>query len=114
MSTITRIIMEAERTSALEAMWLMREEALRASLARKTTALRQEPAARQVTRQGKTGMMPIGTPITNNNSSGQPEVRVVGRARPAKPIQSVKSKIVPEPDQIQSRPPVRPDLPHRT
>jgi len=54
-----------------------------------------------------------GGPITNN-SLGRPEVRVVGRSRPAKPIHSVKSKIVPEPDQIQSAPPVRPTLPHQT
>ena len=50
---------------------------------------------------------PIGaSPIT------RPEARVVGRApRPAKPIQSVKSKIVPEPDQIQSKPTRLPILP---
>jgi hypothetical protein len=49
-----------------------------------------------------------GEPISNNDP-GHPDVRVVGRARPgatSKPIQrSMKSKIVPEPDQIQSPPP---------
>ena len=62
--------------------------------------------------------VPGGMPITHN-FSGQPSVQVVGRGRLAKPIrskpvQSMKSKIVPEPDQIQSEPPVRSDLPHRT
>ena len=62
--------------------------------------------------------VPGGMPITHN-FSGQPSVHVVGRGRLAKPIrskpvQSMKSKIVPEPDQIQSAPPVRQDLPHRT
>jgi len=62
--------------------------------------------------------VPGGMPITHN-FSGQPSVQVVGRGRLAKPIrskpvQSMKSKIVPEPDQIQSAPPVRQDLPHRT
>jgi len=37
---------------------------------------------------------------------GRPEVRVVGRApRPANPIRSAKSAIVPEPDQVQSERP---------
>jgi hypothetical protein len=37
----------------------------------------------------------------------------VGRARPqpGKPIQTAKSKIVPEPDQIQSKPPTRQSRP---
>ena len=41
---------------------------------------------------------------------GRPEVRVVGRApQPARPVQSAKSKIVPEPDQGKSeRPGSRP------
>jgi hypothetical protein len=45
------------------------------------------------------------TPISNSFSN-HPDVRVVGRARPGsvKPIQTAKSKIVPEPDQIQSKP----------
>jgi hypothetical protein len=32
-------------------------------------------------------------------------VSMVGRSRPTKPMQSGKSKIVPEPDQLQSAPP---------
>jgi hypothetical protein len=42
---------------------------------------------------------------------GQPITAVVGRARVIKPIRSVKSRIVPEPDQIQSPPPVRQSRP---
>jgi len=58
--------------------------------------------------------VPGGMPVTNN-FSGQPSVHVVGRGRVVKPpMWSMKSKIVPEPDQIQSAPPVRQDLPHRT
>ena len=76
--------------------------------------VRQEPM-RQEPEPGNRRPDPhvAGGPITNN-SLGRPEVRVVGRSRPAKPIHSVKSKIVPEPDQIQSAPPVRPTLPHQT
>jgi hypothetical protein len=58
-----------------------------------------------------------GTPVSHNSTPGRPDVTVVGRARPstmAHPIRSAKSKIVPEPDQIQSAPPVRPTLPHQT
>ena len=54
-----------------------------------------------------------GGPVTNN-PLGRAGVTMVGRSRPTKPMQSGKSKIVPEPDQIQSAPPVRPTLPHRT
>jgi hypothetical protein len=49
-----------------------------------------------------------GEPISHNSTPGRPDVTVVGRARPstmAHPIRSAKSKIVPEPDQIQSPPP---------
>jgi hypothetical protein len=39
---------------------------------------------------------------------GRPDVTAIGRARPTtKPMQTGKSKIVPEPDQIQSPPPGR-------
>ena len=48
----------------------------------------------------------------SNNSPGRPDVRVVGRSpQPAKPIRWVKSRIVPEPDQIQSATPVRGEIP---
>jgi hypothetical protein len=46
-----------------------------------------------------------------DSNLGQPVTVAVGRARPAKPIQTVKSKIVPEPDQIQSKPPARQSRP---
>ena len=102
MSTVRQVIMEAETVSAREFIRaVMGEEGLRA-------AARQADARRGAMRQE-----PIGAPITNN-SPGRPEVRVVGRSRPAKPIRSAKSAIVPEPDQIQSAPPTRPTLPHRT
>jgi hypothetical protein len=84
MSTITRIIMEAEATSS-----------------RLDSELRRQ------------GSVSADAPIANN-FSGRPDVHVVGRARLAKPIRSVKSRIVPEPNQVQSAPPVRPALPHRT
>jgi hypothetical protein len=85
------------------------QAASRASLAR-GTASRQEPMHQAPKHQEPVHQEPIGTPITNN-SPGRPEVRVVGRSRPAKPIQSVKSKIMPEPDQVQSAPPVRKEIP---
>ena len=73
MSTVTKLVLEAERESA--------EEALR-------LALRGAP--------------------TGNNSLGRPDVRMVGRSpRPTTPIRSVKSAIVPEPDQVRSEPPHR-------
>ena len=50
-----------------------------------------------------------------SNPSLPTNVHAVGRvSHPAKPIRSVKSAVVPEPDQIQSAPPVRPTLPHQT
>ena len=110
MSTVRQIILDAERVSAREFIReMLGEEGLRAAAqaaARQADArrgaMRQEPAHREPSMRQE----PIGTPITNN-SPGRPEVRVVGRSRPAKPIQSVKSRIVPEPDQIQSAPPRR-------
>jgi hypothetical protein len=47
----------------------------------------------------------VGGDLITNNTPGRPSVSMIGRSRPAKPIQSGKSKIVPEPDQIQSAPP---------
>jgi hypothetical protein len=107
----------------------LREEGLRAqmqaasqaSLARKT-ALRQEPVQRGSGRQEPAHQEPdlaplgvadsgrvvrVGGDLITNNTPGRPDITSVGRARPTKPIQSVKSKIVPEPDQIQSAPPGR-------
>jgi hypothetical protein len=130
MSLLTRIIMEAERASAWE---FIREEGLRAAMqaAARQADLRvrtNRPAgpgeagpvrvggasptragsSKQVCSSSPTG---AGTPISNN-SPGRPDVRVVGRSpQPTKPIQSVKSKIVPEPDQIQSAPPTRREIP---
>jgi hypothetical protein len=49
-----------------------------------------------------------GTAFANARDAdmGQPEVRAVGRSPgSANPIRSVKSKIVPEPDQVQSERP---------
>jgi hypothetical protein len=125
MSLLTQIMLEAERASAAEFSLalsrdaglraILREEGLRAAMQaaarqadsrrepiRQTPAPAGHPDPRSVgTRSSRPD--PVGTPITNN-SSGQPEVRVVGRARPTKPMQSGKSRIVPEPDQIQSPP----------
>ena len=97
MSLITRIILEAETVSAREAM----RTAWRASMAQ--AALRREPAGRRSDPRANTSPTGAGAP-TGNNSPGQPVVHVVGRARAAKPIRSVKSRIVPEPDQVQSEP----------
>jgi hypothetical protein len=119
MSLLTRIIMEAERASARE---FIREEGLRAAMqaaARQANtrraSIRQEPAPAgqradpRVT--GRTRVGGVGAPITNN-SAGQPTVSVVGRSpRPTKPIRSMKSRIVPEPGQIQSKPPTRAEIP---
>jgi hypothetical protein len=131
MSVLIRTLLEAETISAREYMRaaVMREEGLRAamraasqaSLARKT-ALRQEPGRQEPGRQEpSTPRDPVSgnrhpdPSLTNHGAAGgRSEVRAVGRARPAKPIRSTKSAIVPEPDQIRSAPPVRPTLPHRT
>jgi hypothetical protein len=124
MSVLTRTLLEAETISAREYMRAaMREEGLRAamraasqaSLARRT-ALRQEPAHQEPGHQEPTPDNRRPDPsLTNHGAAGgRSEVRAVGRARPAKPIRSAKSAIVPEPDQLQSEPPVRPTLPHRT
>jgi len=123
MSTVTRIMLEAEAASGREAMRAaMREEGLRAAM---QTAARQADSRRGPVHQepGPGSRRPdprvgagssMSGPISNN-SPGRPDVTMVGRSpRPAKPIQSVKSRIVPEPYQIQSAPPVRPTLPHQT
>jgi hypothetical protein len=117
MSTVTRVIMEAEATSAREfILAAMREEGLRAAMqaaARQADSRREPihqkpvPAGHPDPRSAGAGPGrpdPVGTPITNN-SPGRPDVRVVGRARPAKPIRSAKSAIVSEPDQVRSERP---------
>jgi len=53
------------------------------------------------------GSTQVGGDLITNNTPGRPSVSMIGRSRPAKPIQSGKSKIVPEPDQIWSAPPGR-------
>jgi hypothetical protein len=107
MSTI-EILREAEVTltiSLVEALAkaLRRERQERrlagSGLGRRPAVLdRSRPAG-----PGEAGPVRTGAPITNN-FAGQPTVQVVGRARPAKPIRPMKSRIVPEPDQIQSKP----------
>ena len=90
MSTTVRTMLEAERESAKAAIGL---------------ALRQASHKRQ---ERPDATLP-------NNPSPPTDVHAVGRvSHPTKPIRSVKSEIVLEPDQIQSKPPVRSDLPHRT
>ena len=116
MSFLTKVMLEAEDTSAREAMRAaMREEGLRAAM---QTAARQADSRRGPVHQepGPGSRRPdprvgagssMSGPISNN-SPGRPDVTMVGRSpRPAKPIQSVKSRIVPEPYQIQSAPPHR-------
>ena len=128
MSFLTRVMLEAEDASAIDLIQrngglqrVLREEGLRAAMqaAARQADSRREPIHQEPGPGGHSDPRPagarpgrpdpIGTPISNN-SLGQPEVRVVGRARPsAKPIRSAKSQIVPEPDQIQSeRPKPRP------
>jgi hypothetical protein len=102
MSVLISTILEAERASWLEDALLRERE-------------RQERAARGFS-GGKSfsggdgfgsggGSGPANTPVSNS-ASNNPSVHVIGRARPGsmKPIQTAKSKIVPEPDQIQSKP----------
>jgi len=100
MSTTVGAILEPKRESAKAAIGL---------------ALRQaslDPSKRGVSGAGASG----ATGCNRAQQSFPPtNVHAVGRvSHPAKPIRSVKSAIVPEPDQIQSAPPVRPTLPHQT
>jgi hypothetical protein len=122
MSLITRTIMEAEAASGREAVWTALREWARRGLLR---ARANQPAGVGVagpvvagparagsSKQARGGASPtgVGTPI-GNNSPGQPVVQAIGRARVAKPIRSVKSRVVPEPDQLQSGPPTRREIP---
>jgi hypothetical protein len=117
-STVTRIIREAEAASARDAMRLLREEDLRAAMraAARQADLRREPVHQKPVRQepgpcSRPDPHVAGVPITNN-APGRPEVRVVGRSpQPAKPIRSAKSAIVPEPDQVRSEPASRRSTP---
>ena len=116
MSTLTRIMLEAEAASGREAMRAaMREERLRAAMqaaARQADSRRgpvhQEPGPGSRRPDPRVGAGSSMSGPISNNSPGRPDVTMVGRSpRPAKPIQSVKSRIVPEPYQIQSAPPRR-------
>ena len=116
MSTVTRIMLEAEAASGREAMRAaMREERLRAAMqaaARQADSRRgpvhQEPGPGSRRPDPRVGAGSSMSGPISNNSPGRPDVTMVGRSpRPAKPIQSVKSRIVPEPYQIQSAPPRR-------
>ena len=112
MSTVTRIMLEAETASAMDFMRaVMGEEGLRVAMqaaARQTASRRgpvhQEPGPGSRRPDPRVGAGSSMSGPISNNSPGRPDVTMVGRSRPAKPIQSVKSKIVPEPDQIQSKP----------
>jgi hypothetical protein len=57
-------------------------------------------------RDGSSTPRAAGEPVSNN-SAANPDVTAIGQAREIKPAQSGKSRIVPEPDQIQSPPPGR-------
>ena len=113
MSTVTRIMLEAETASAMDFMRaVMGEEGLRVAMqaaARQTASRRgpvhQEPGPGSRRPDPRVGAGSSMSGPISNNSPGRPDVTMVGRSpRPAKPIQSVKSRIVPEPDQIQSKP----------
>ena len=110
MSTTVGAILEAERESAKAAIGLaLRQASLDPSKRGRQEPGRQEPGRQEPGRQER----PDAT--VPSNPSPPTNVHAVGRvSHPAKPIQSVKSAIVPEPDQIQSAPPVRPTLPHQT
>ena len=109
MSTIVKLVLEAERASRVEAS----EEALRQALRQSLQRSRQEQERVRAGCDPRVASPDQAGPI-GNNSPGRPVVHVVGRARAANPIRSAKSRIVPEPDQTQSTPPVRPALPHWT
>ena len=93
MSTVIPILMEAERLSFLEDV-----------LRRQQPGSRAANSARRQGRDARPGT-PYGASYGNarDTDMGRPEVRAVGRSSgPANPIRSAKSKIVPEPDQVQS------------
>ena len=120
MSLLTRIIMEAERDSALQELarhGLLRVRTNRPAGPGEAGPVRvggAGPIRAGSSTQARRGASPtgasptgVGTPISSN-SAAHPDVHVIGRSpQPAKPIRSAKSKIVPEPDQIQSAPPRR-------
>jgi hypothetical protein len=118
MSTVTRVIMEAEAASSEQAVRqslraalqeLARQGVLRVRTNRPAGPGEAGPAGPGVAGPARVGGAGssggVGAPIANN-SPGRPDVRVVGRSpQPAKPIRrSMKSRIVPEPDQVQSEP----------
>jgi hypothetical protein len=61
--------------------------------------------ARPARFDGVAGSTHAGGDLVTRNPAGQPTVTAIGQSRPTKPMQTGKSKIVPEPDQIQSPPP---------
>ena len=96
MSTVIPILMEAERLSFLEDV-----------LRRQQPGSRAANSARRQGRDARPGT-PYGASYGNarDTDMGRPEVSVVGRApRPTKPVQSAKSAIVPDPDQVKSERP---------
>ena len=117
MSFLTKVMLEAEGDSAMDFMRaVMGKEGLRvamqAALTRQADSRRgpvhQEPGPGSRRPDPRVGAGSSMSGPISNNSPGRPDVTMVGRSpRPAKPIQSVKSRIVPEPYQIQSAPPRR-------
>jgi len=107
---------------------ILREEGLRAAMQAAARQADSRRTARQQEPSSSTSASPVQEPVRQdseprvadsgrvvrvggdlitNNSPGRPDVTAVGRSRPTKPIQSGKSKIVPEPDLALSAPPRR-------
>ena len=124
MSTITRIIMEAERTSYLEEALRQvrrgRDQGMRALAAHAPAArvgahhpdmrppdTRPLDARRPDARPPDARSPEEGRPgSARDMDMGRPMAIGIGRAHPTgRPIRSAKSQIVPEPDQIKSKRP---------
>jgi hypothetical protein len=110
MSTVVGVIIEAETRSALEARNRTDNKRGGGGSVGGNGGRAGIDAGTRDGSGGATTVRGVGAPFTNNDP-GRPDVHVVGRARAVKPIRSVKSQIVPEPDQIQSAPSVRPTRP---
>jgi hypothetical protein len=107
-SLLTRIILEAEAASARD---FMREEGVACGNAGSGSSGRFAAGACASGAVGASGTRASEASVRRAPSL---RVHVVGRSpQPAKPIRSMKSRIVPEPDQIQSAPPVRREIPER-
>jgi hypothetical protein len=122
MSTIISVLRETEMVQlpdgrimrAADLEWLDRMEEERAARARGFSGGKGFSGGSSFSSGGSgggSGPANIGAAVSDNSDPSNPVVRAVGRARPSKPIQTVKSKIVPEPDQIQSKPPTRQNRP---